>query len=366
MNSFKNFICIFLVFIICFSVCACTKDVSELPETSSESVESQTETADVTEPQSTETLTTKSNQTNASSKSGATEIATKNQYVKPTAGTTKIKPAPVPPSDISGYVTVPDKQITPPDSEPKAVYVLSDIKSNISGSISLAGIELTVSSYSGATLYVNYTVKPNTKLYMNGDFTLQKLVNGQWTDMEQIREIDPGKTSDLGKETVYITSIHEFYRLDKYINNPENGRYKITPFIGKDFELTKPTGFEIEFTVTKQTVKRASLLQKIENPVAADFSLASYSSNHTYSLLDSRQLARVTTLYNNLRFTPIEIPEVVYSDYVLTIIGGNGYEHSLVLCNKGIVAFQSGSGNYYFVENGEELYEYLDSIQLNK
>ncbi len=365
MNIFKNLICIFLVFIICFSVCACTKDVSELPETS-ESDESQTETAGITEPQLTETQATKEDKRTTSIKSNKTEISTKNQYVKPTAGTTKINPAPVPPSDISGYVTVPDKQITPPDSEPKTVYVLSDIKSNINGGIKLSGIELTVSSYSGATLYVNYTVKPNSKLYMNSDFTLQKQANGQWTDMEQIREIDPGKTSDLGKETVYTTSIHEFYRLDKYVNNPENGRYKITPFIGKDFELTNPSGFEIEFTVTKQTVKRASLLQKIENPVSASFSLASYSSNHTYTLLDSRQLTRVTAFYNNLRFTPIEIPEVVYSDYVLTIIDGNGYEHSLILCNKGIVAFQSGSGNYYFVENGEELFEYLDGIHLNQ
>ena len=364
MNRFKNFVCIFLVFIICFSVCACTKDVSESTETSSESVESQTETAGITEQKLTESQTTKAAETTTSTNSNQTEISTKNPYVKPTAGTTKIKPAPVPPSDISGYITIPDKQITPPDTEPKTVYVLTDVKSNISGGISLSGIELTVSSYSGAMLYVNYTYKPGETLYMSSDFTLQKQVNGRWVDMEQIRTIDPGKTATLNFDAK--CSIPEYYHLDKYMNNPENGRYKLRPFIGKDFEITLSAGFEIEFTVTKQTVKRASLLQKVENPVASNFSFASYSTNYTFSLLDRKQITRVAALYNNLRFTPIKIPEVVYNDYTLTIIDSNGYEHSLILCNKGIVAFQSGSGNYYFVENGEELYEYFDSILLDK
>lgn len=364
MNGFKNFICIFLVFIICFSVCACTKDVSDLTETSYKSNKLQTETTDLAEPQPLETQTTKAYNTTTSAKFDKTEISTKSQYVKPTAGTTKIKPAPVPPSDISGYVTIPDKQITPPDSESKTVYVLSDVKTNVKGNLEFSGIKLTVSSYSGAMLYVNYTYKPGETLYMSSDFTLQKLVNGKWLDMEQIRIIDPGKTATLNFNAK--RSIPEYYHLDKYMNNPENGRYKLKPFIGKDFEITQSAEFEIEFTVTKQTIKRASLLQKVENPVATDFSLASYSTNYTYSLLDSRQLSRLTTLYNNLKFTPIEIPEVVYSDYAITIIDGNGYEHSLVLCNKGIVAFQSGSGNYYFVENGEELFEYLDGIHLNQ
>ena len=97
MNRFKNFICIFLVFIICFSVCACTKDVSEIPDISSESAESQTETADTTEYQQSETQLSETDETSASSKPVKAEISTKNQYVKPTAGTTKIKPAPVPP-----------------------------------------------------------------------------------------------------------------------------------------------------------------------------------------------------------------------------------------------------------------------------
>ena len=364
MNRFKNFICIFLVFIICFSVCACTKDVSEIPDISSESAESQTETADTTEYQQSETQLSETDETSASSKPVKAEISTKNQYVKPTAGTTKIKPAPVPPSDISGYITIPDKQITPPDNEPKTVYVLSDVKNNIKGGLELAGIELTVSAYSGAMLYVNYTYTPDEIFYMSSDFTLQKQVDGQWTDLVQIRKIDPGKTATLDYDAK--RSIPEYYHLDKYINNPENGRYRLRPFIGKNFEITESAGFEIEFTVTKQTVKKASLLQKIEKPVAADFSFASYSTNYTYSLLDSRQLMRIAALYNKLRFTPIEIPETVYTDYNLTIIDGNGYEHSLVLCNKGVVAFQSGSGNYYFVENGGELYEYFDGILLNE
>ncbi|MBR4857630.1 MAG: hypothetical protein IKU08_00435 [Clostridia bacterium] len=364
MNVFKNFICIFLVFIICFSICACTKDFGELPVTFSESDESQMETADISKPASKVNSSASTGGTSAESKSDKEDSSTKNQYLKPTAGTTKTKPAPTYASDISGYVTKPDKQITPPDTEPKTVYVLSDVKSNVKGCLEIAGIELTVSSYSGTMLYVNYTYTPDEIFYMSSDFTLQKQVDGQWTDMVQIRTVNPGKTATLNYDAKH--SIPEYYHLDKYMNNPENGRYRLKPFIGKNFELTELSGFEIEFTVTKQTVKKASLLQKVENPVAANFGFASYSTNYTYSLLDSRQLARIATLYNNLRFTPIAIPETVYTDYTLTIIDGNGYEHSLVLCNKGIVALQTGTGNYYFVENGEELYEYFDSILLNE
>ena len=364
MNVFKNFMCILLVFIICFSVCACKKDIDEPTQKSSESIVSQTETADISEPSSEVNSSPSTDEASAENKSDKEYSSTKNQYVKPTAGTTKIKPAPTYASDISGYVTIPDKQITPPDTEPKTVYVLSDVKSNVKGCLELAGIELTVSSYSGTMLYVNYTYTPDEILYMSSDFTLQKQVDGQWTDMVQIRTVNPGKTATLNYDAKH--SIPEYYHLDKYMNNPENGRYRLKPFIGKNFEITESAGFEIEFTVTKQTVKKASLLQKVENPVAANFSLASYSTSYTYSLLDSRQLARIAALYNNLRFTPIEIPETVYTDYTLTIIDGNGYEHSLILCNNGIVALQTGTGNYYFVENGEELYEYFNSISLNE
>lgn len=355
MKTFRKFTGIFLVFIICFTVCACSKRTGTPAETT-ESVTSQT-SCTVTVESETGTVSAKAHQSEA-------EISTKKQWVKPTKSETTTKYVkPTYSSIIDGYVTLADTQITAPDSEPEIRYVITDVKSNISGKTSLSGMKLTVDRYSGALLYVNYTIKPGNKLYQNSDYTIQKLINGQWTDMEQLREIDAGKISDLGRSEKYTYSLPEYYHLDKYFNNPEDGRYKIKPNFCTDIDMKNSAGFEIEFTVTKHTVNEAVITQKIENPVAADFCLASYSTNYTYTLFDSRQVARVSQLYNNLKLSPIEKPETIYGTYYLTVIDANGYEHSLILYNGGVVVSQNS--NYYFAENGSELYDYLDGIHLN-
>ncbi len=352
------------MFLICFSVCACGKR-TDIPSETTESVTSQTKESTATQllAETSESSTRKGTETSIKSESKV-EISTKNQWVKPTKSTTTTKYVkPTYATDIDGYVTLPDSQIATPDPEPEIRYVITDVKSNISGKISLSGMELTVDQYSGAMLYINYTVRPGNKLYQNSDFTMQKLVNGQWTDLVQIREIDSGKTTDLNRGEKYTYSFPEYYHLDKYFNNPEDGRYKIMPQICTDIDMKNSAGFEIEFTITKHTVKEASMLQKIENPVCADFSLASYSTNYTYTLFDSRQIKRVAQLYNNLKFSPIEKPETLYGTYLLTVIDSDGYEHWLILYNGGVVV--SRGSNYYFAENGGELYDYLDGLHMN-
>ena len=356
MKRIKNLICIFLVFIICFAVCACSK-TREVSVEETESIAPQTIGTSAAE-------ATDTNITSAKAAQSRAEISTDNKQTKPTRSTTTTKYVkPTYASTIDGYVTIPNHQPGTPDTEEKTVYVITDVKSNISGKIRLSGIELTVDKYSGAVLYVNYTVKPDNNLYENCDYTIQKLENGQWTDFEQIREIDPGKTSTLSKIEKITYSLHEYYHLDKYFNNVEDGRYKLKPNFCTDIEMKNSAGYEIEFTVTKKSVKEAEATQKIENPVSANIRLASYSTNYTYTLFDSRQLTRVTQLYNSLGLSPIEKPKTLYGSYMLTVIDSSGYEHSLILYNGGIVV--SKNGCYYFAENGNELFDYFEAIHLN-
>lgn len=366
MKTLKNITGIFLVFAICFSVCACGKKANITAETT-ESTASQT-SGTYTAESETETVSTNKTDdtktTSAKAQQPKTEISTTNQWVKATKSTTTTKwVKPTYSNTIDGYVTLADMQITAPDSEPKIKYVITYVKSNISGKISLSGMQLTIDVYSGAILYVNYTAKPGNKLYFNSDYTMQKSVNGQWTDMEQLREADEVRVYDLGRSEKYTYSLPTHYSLDKYFNNIENGRYKLIPNFFTDEEMKNSAGFEIEFTVTKQTVKEASILQKIENPVSAEFSLASYSTNYTYTLFDSKQVSRVSQLYNNLKLTPIEKPETDNLTYCLTVIDGNGYEHWLLIYNGGAVV--SKDGDFFFAENGSELYNYIDTIHMN-
>ena len=341
---------------ICFTVCACNKVTDfSAEETNSTSLQTIAATDETTD-----------NSTVAAAKETQSEsqVSTNGKQIKPIKSTTTTKYVkPTYSSTIDGYVTLQNQQNNSTESELETVYIITDVKSNISGKTSLTGIELTVSQYSGAVLYVNYTIEPENKLYQNSDFTLQKLVNGQWTDFEQIREIDPGKTTTLDRNEKYTYSLPEYYRLDKYLNNPENGRYKLKPNFCTDIDMKNSAGYEIEFTVTKQSVKKAGVTQKIENPVSADFTLAAYSTNYTYTLFDIRQIKRVSQLYNSLRLSPIEKPETLYGSYLLTVIDGNGYEHSLMLYNGGVVV--NKCSNYYFAENGTELFNYLDAIYIN-
>lgn len=356
MKKIRNTTCIFLVFIICFAVCACSK-TKEVALEEPESITSQTNGTSAAETTDTDTTSAKAAQSRA-------EISTDNKQTKPTRSTSTTKHVkPTYASTIDGYVTLPNQQTDTPDTEEKTVYVITDVKSNLSGKTRLSGIELTVDRYSGAILYVNYTVKPDNNLYQNSDYTIQKLENGQWTDFEQIREIDPGKTSTLSKIEKITYSLHEYYHLDKYFNNVEDGRYKLKPNFCTDIEMKNSAGYEIEFTVTKKTVKEAGIMQKIENPVAANIRLASYSTNYTYTLFDSRQLTRVTQLYNSLELSPIKIPETLYGSYLLTVIDSSGYEYSLILYNGGVVVGKDGS--YYFAENGSELFDYFEAIHMN-
>ncbi len=341
---------------ICFTVCACNKanDFSA-EETNSTSLQATAVTEESTDNSTAATVKETQSESQAS---------TNGKQIKPTKSTTTtkyIKPAYA--STIDGYVTLQNQQNNSTESEPETVYVITDVKSNISGKTSLTGIELTVDRYSGAVLYVNYTIEPGNGLYQNSDFEIQKQKNGQWTDFEQIREIDPGKTTTLDRNEKYTYSLPEYYHLDKYFNNPENGRYKLKPNFCTDIEMKNSAGYEIEFTVTKQAVKKAGVTQKIENPVSADFTLAAYSTNYTYTLFDSRQIERVSQLCNNLKLSPIEKPETLYGSYLLTVIDGNGYEHSLMLYNGGVVVNKGGS--YFFAENGTELFNYLDAIYMN-
>lgn len=368
MKTLKNIIGIFLVFAICFSVCACNKKADTAAETT-ESTASQTSITNTAESETeTETSTTSkaddAKTTSIKSHRPKTEISTTNQWVKATKSTTTTKRVKTTYSNtIDGYVTLADMQIPEPDSEPETKYVITDVKSNISGKISLSGMQLTIEVYLGALLYVNYTAKPSNKFYFNSDYTMQKLVNGQWTDMEQLREADEIRVYNLDRSEIYTYSLPTYYSLDKYFNNIENGRYKLIPNFFTDEEMKNSTGFEIEFTVTKQTVKEADILHKIENPVSAEFSLASYSTNYTYTLFDSRQVSRVSQLYNNLKLTPIEKPETYNLVYSLTVIDGNGYEHQLLISNGGAVVGKGSS--YFFAENGIELYDYIDAIHMN-
>lgn len=359
----KRFIAIFLVFIICFTVCACQKK-NNVETGSSESISSQAEDSSITN-QNIQPTEKNISETETSTKILSIRPAEKSSLSSKETATSKKQTSTrlhTYPSSIDGYVTKSAADVIENETEPKIKYVLTDITSNLSNGIALYGVKADVDSYSGAYIYLNFGCSGDNKYFYTDEYTMQKHVDGGWVDTEQIREHSDSKIYELNGKVRY--SHVTYLPLNKYFNNPENGRYKIKLNICIDEEMKIPADFEIEFTISKQTVERAPMSKKIENPVCAGFSLATSGMDYYYSCFSQEKINKAAELYNRMKLTPVEkIKNTSANYYTLSITDSKGYEYLIIINDSGNYIYTNG--NYYYAESGNELYDYIEEIYMS-
>lgn len=229
-----------------------------------------------------------------------------------------------------------------------AEYIVSGLKFNSPiENFELIGFDVSerffsISFLNSGTQTINYTE----------DFTVDKLVDGNWESVEQINK-------HITQETIFAEPNrigNAQLPINVFFLNFESGTYRINMVIYSD---GNPSDVSVEFTAKAYMITEYNA-HKIEGtPVKIEVKPED-SDNFRYTTFTQEEIQRIAELYNTSDFRT-EVPE----GYILnpkpvrvTIVDNKGYKYEFVLYCHGLI--EIGEGTYHLTD-GEALYEILTS-----
>lgn len=243
-----------------------------------------------------------------------------------------------------------EQEVTNSSNEPKAKYVVTDIKASETGFFELLGIEVQ-RSYEGYYFCLTLINRSPVECYIAKNYILEKKSDGIWVACPQIAEDENADAVQLYSNTLMYVPLP----IENYLKTPANGRYRITLPVN----VNGNTGsFSVEFTITKYMSSRLEPGTKIENPISITVYPGTSGVAYCYNILSAETKQQIIEYCNNFNLQPIE-KEPNQSHFTVSIIDQNGNEYYFIICSNGTVICNSG---YYKAENGTELYELLRNL----
>ncbi len=223
-------------------------------------------------------------------------------------------------------------------------YIVSDIEFTSPAD----GFRLIGFSVSDTFFHISFLNEGSETVGYTEDYTMDKLVDGQWQSVEQIKNrealdaefAEPGGTSPAQLFT------------DKFYLNLEGGTYRIhLPVIGESSNY-----ITIEFTVKAYMITELNTFSFEGMPVQIDVR-AKDSDNFHYTAFTQNELREIAVLYNQGGFEE-EKPTGILKEKAarVTVIDNKGYKYSFIIYDDGVINI---SGRNYASRNGVKLYEML-------
>ncbi len=222
------------------------------------------------------------------------------------------------------------------------------IVSNIKFTSPADGFRLIGFSVSDKFFNISFMNEGGKTVGYTEDYTLDKLVDGQWQNVEQIKKrealeawfTEPGKTSPAQLYT------------DKFYLNLDGGTYRIhLPVISE----TKGN-ITIEFTVKAYMITEYDALSFEGIPVQIEVRRKD-SDNFHYTVFSQDELLEIAELYNQAGFEE-EKPTGILKEKAarVTVIDNKGYKYRFIIYDDGVISINQRN---YTSRNGEKLYEML-------
>lgn len=253
------------------------------------------------------------------------------------------------------------------DRKPVAKAVVSNMISSIPEEINLEIMGMNVDDN---YIMLTFRNRSNGFAWSVDDTVFQKEINGEWTELEPIRDNIVYEAAPIYPGSVWSL----YYSVGKYLDNIESGKYRLNfaVYTGTEETANLEMRFDaaVEFDVLLQTVTPAQAGEKIENPVMAEASPSTSGVHHVKSYFGKEELQRIKELYNSFIWNPIQGQSspvglngeqnamMQYSYYTLTVIDGDKEFFAFVYSN-GTVSFN----NVYYDagDSGVEMYNLLAS-----
>ena len=239
-------------------------------------------------------------------------------------------------------ITTSAEPYTDKNSAPE--YIVSNIKFT-SPADGLRLIGLTVSD---TFFHISFLNEGIETVGYSEDYTLDKLVDGQWQSVEQIQ-----KREALDAEFAYPggTSPGQLF-IDKFYLNLEGGTYRIhLPVIDESSNY-----ITIEFTVKAYMITELDTLSFEGMPVQIDVR-AKDSDNFHYTVFTQDEFLEIAELYNQAVFEE-EKPTGILKEKAarVTVIDNKGYKYRFVIYDDGVITINERN---YASRNGKKLYKIL-------
>lgn len=231
---------------------------------------------------------------------------------------------------------------TDPDSAPE--YIVSKIKFTSPAD----GFRLIGFSVLDTFFHISFLNEGNETVGYTEDYTMDKLVDGQWQSVEQIKKreafdawfTEPGNTSPA---QLYI---------DKFYLNLEGGTYRVHLPV-----ISETKGYiTIEFTVKAYMITEHDAFGFEGTPVQIDVR-AKDRDNFHYTVFSKNEFAEIAKLCNQGGFEE-EKPTGILKEKAarVTVIDNKGYKYSFIIYDDGVINI---NGRNYVNGNGKKLYELL-------
>lgn len=255
------------------------------------------------------------------------------------------------------------------NSEADRKYVEKTVVSNMISSIpEEINLEITGMNVDNNYIMLTFRNRSDVFVWSVDDTVFQKEINGEWTDLEPIRNNIVYEAVPIYPGSVWSL----YYSVSKYLSNIESGKYRLNfvVYTGTEETANLEMRFDasVEFDVSLQTVTPAQAGEKIENPVMAEASPSTSGVHYVKSYFGKEELQRIKELYNSFIWNTAESQSptfglngeqnaiMQYSYYTLTVIDGDKEFFAFVYSNGTVnfdnVYYDSGDG-------GVEMYNLL-------
>lgn len=273
-------------------------------------------------------------------------------------GYTEITTAPHLINPVLPVTTVPSDESQELDRKPKKHYVVSDVSilySDPDFRLKIFGIEIPDDEF----IVLSMANWSGDVVFFDEHYEMKKSVNGEWQNLEKIRDYDFHGLASIGDDKAISNS----FFASMYFNGIENGRYQMSViFFGNtdnNADPQKKYTVTVEFTVTKYMVTYKALGEKIEGTPISISSRSQNASSVVFTGYTGEEMLEIARLYNTLELEQLPRGDMAKNQIFVTIIDnkGNGYYFEIE---------PSGSINWnYYAENGAELYKAIQTPALN-